>query len=88
MINDCYSILNFQGLMIGIEFVESKESQRALSKDKFQRIYNRTKDYGVLFGGGGFYGNIMRITPPMCFTKKNVDYAVNALDKSIKDAKL
>lgn len=74
--------------MIGIEFVESKESRKPLAVDKFQRIFNQTKDYGVLFGCGGFYGNIIRITPPMCFTKKNVDFAVDALDKSIKDAKL
>lgn len=80
--------LILQGLMIGLEFVESKEGKLPLAKDKFQRIFNRTKDYGVLFGGGGFYGNIMRITPPMCFTKKNVDYAIDVLDKSIQDAKL
>lgn len=71
--------------MIGVEFVESKESRAPLSKDIFQQILNRTKDHGVLFGSGGFYGNVLRIKPPMCITKKNVDFAVNALDKSIKD---
>ncbi|XP_031623743.1 alanine--glyoxylate aminotransferase 2, mitochondrial isoform X2 [Contarinia nasturtii] len=75
-----------QGLMIGVEFVESKESRTPLAKEKFQQIWNRTKDYGVLFGCGGFSGNVLRIKPPMCISKENVDHAVDALDKSIKDA--
>lgn len=73
--------------MIGVEFVESKETRMPLAKDVFQRIWNRTKDYGVLFGSGGFNGNVLRIKPPMCITKKNVDFAVDALDKSIIDIK-
>lgn len=71
--------------MIGVEFVESKETRAPLAKDVFQQIWNRTKDYGVLFGSGGLYGNILRIKPPMCITKKNVDTAINALDKAITD---
>lgn len=72
--------------MIGVEFVESKETRAPLTKDVFHRIWNRTKDYGVLFGSGGFYGNVLRVKPPMCITKENVDFATEALDKSIKDS--
>lgn len=36
--------------MIGVEFVESKENREPLSKDRFQQIWNRTKEFGVLFG--------------------------------------
>lgn len=72
--------------MIGVEFVESKETREPLAKEKFQEIWNRTKDYGVLFGAGGLHGNVLRIKPPMCITKKDVDVAIDALDKSIKDS--
>lgn len=44
--------------MIGVEFVESKSTLQPLAKEKFQQIWNDTKDLGVLFGCGGLNGNV------------------------------
>lgn len=91
--------------MIGVEFVESKDTRAPLSRDKFQQIFNKTKDFGVLFGCGGYHANVssikhkfnwtlvlcyflyfqvLRIKPPMCINKNDVDIAINALDKSLQ----
>jgi alanine-glyoxylate transaminase/(R)-3-amino-2-methylpropionate-pyruvate transaminase len=34
---------------------------------------------GVLFGKAGFYGNVLRIKPPMCLTKEDAEFALEVL---------
>ncbi|KAJ7382147.1 alanine--glyoxylate aminotransferase 2 [Desmophyllum pertusum] len=68
-----------KGLMIGVEMVTDKESKTPLPADKFVPIWEDCKDMGVLMGKGGLYGNVLRIKPPMCITKEDVDFGVAVL---------
>lgn len=70
--------------MIGVEFVADKETRQPLDKELFNKIWEHCKDSGVLFGGGGLYGNVLRIKPPMCINKNDVDLALDVLERSIK----
>lgn len=74
-----------KGLMIGVEMVDDKISKTPLAADRMLDIWERTKDYGVLFGKGGRFGNVFRIQPPMCMTKEDTDFAVAVLKQSIID---
>ena len=40
-------------------------------------------ELGVLVGKGGHFGNVFRITPPLCFTKEDADYLVETMDYSM-----
>jgi alanine-glyoxylate transaminase/(R)-3-amino-2-methylpropionate-pyruvate transaminase len=40
---------------------------------------------GVLVGKGGFYGNVFRITPPLCFTKEDSGKICISAEESIMD---
>ena len=37
---------------------------------------------GLLVGKGGFYGNVIRLSPPLNITRTDVDEAVRILDES------
>jgi 4-aminobutyrate aminotransferase-like enzyme len=37
---------------------------------------------GLLVGKGGFYGNVIRMSPPLNITKADVDEATRILDES------
>jgi 4-aminobutyrate aminotransferase-like enzyme len=37
---------------------------------------------GLLVGKGGFYGNVIRLSPPLNISKPDVDEAVRILDES------
>ncbi len=43
-------------------------------------MVERCKDMGVLLGKGGLYGSCLRIKPPMCITKPDIDFMLECLD--------
>lgn len=72
-----------KGLMLGIELVEDKVTKAPLSADRMASIWEKTKDYGVLFGKGGRFGNVLRIKPPMCITAADADFSYAVIRKAI-----
>lgn len=56
-----------QGLFLGIEFVDYKMNPLANQADY---IINRIKDYGILMSTDGPDHNVIKIKPPIVFTKK------------------
>ncbi|CAD6184908.1 unnamed protein product [Caenorhabditis auriculariae] len=70
-----------KGLMIGVELNEA--DGKPLAPAKSAAIFEETKNRGLLIGKGGIYGNVLRIKPPMCITKKDVDFAVDIIAQSI-----
>jgi len=70
------------GLMLGAELVKSQESREPAIAETAE-IMEQTKERGLLIGKGGLFGNVLRIKPPMCFTKENADFLVKVLDESL-----
>ncbi|XP_051134489.1 alanine--glyoxylate aminotransferase 2 homolog 3, mitochondrial-like [Andrographis paniculata] len=68
-----------RGLMLGVELVADGDSKTPATTHAL-RLINQMKEMGVLIGKGGFYGNVLRITPPLCFTKEDADFLVDAMD--------
>ncbi|CBI18070.3 unnamed protein product, partial [Vitis vinifera] len=68
-----------RGLMLGVEFVTDRKLKTPANVE-ILHIMDQMKEMGVLVGKGGFYGNVFRITPPLCFTKEDADFFVDVMD--------
>ncbi|KAG9455192.1 hypothetical protein H6P81_008096 [Aristolochia fimbriata] len=68
-----------RGLMLGVELVTDRVLKTP-AKAETLHVMEQMKEMGVLVGKGGFYGNVFRITPPLCFTKADADFLVDAMD--------
>ena len=72
------------GLMVAMEFVKDRGTKEP-DKEACLQVFERMKDLGVLVGKGGLFGNIIRITPPMCFTEADVDFTLEVMDIALSE---
>jgi alanine-glyoxylate transaminase/(R)-3-amino-2-methylpropionate-pyruvate transaminase len=68
-----------KGLMTGVELVKDRQTKEP-AKDECAQVFERAKEMGLLIGKGGLYGNVLRIKPPMCINREDVDFIVEVLD--------
>jgi alanine-glyoxylate transaminase/(R)-3-amino-2-methylpropionate-pyruvate transaminase len=73
-----------KGLMIGIELVKDRSTKEP-AKAECDRVFERTKELGLLLGKGGLLGNVLRIAPPMCINRADVDFACEVLAMAFKE---
>jgi len=73
-----------KGLMSFIELVSDKSTRSPLDAERCATIFEATKDSGLLIGKSGRNGNILRVSPPLCITDENVDFAMEVFEKLLK----
>ena len=71
-----------KGFMIGIEIVKNKESKEP-GKEETAKLFELTRERGLLFGKGGVFGNVMRIQPPYCLSMEDAKYTVAAFEDAL-----
>jgi len=75
-----------RGLMTGVELVKDRKTKEP-AKDECAQMFERSKEMGLLIGKGGFYGNVLRIKPPMCITREDFDFIIGMLDAAFGERK-
>ncbi len=70
------------GLMLGVELVKDRVSKEPAVAETAS-VVEKAKERGLLLGKGGYYGNVIRIKPPMCLTKDDCDFMADCLDVCI-----
>ncbi len=68
-----------KGLALALEMVKDRETKEP-DPERTAALLEASKKHGLLIGKGGFYGNVIRLTPPMSITKAEVAEAKDRLD--------
>ncbi|HUU85755.1 MAG TPA: aspartate aminotransferase family protein [Phycisphaerae bacterium] len=69
-----------KGLMLGAEIVTDPDT-REPGTQLADQITEGVRERGLLIGRGGWYGNVLRIKPPMCITRQDADFLIDCLDE-------
>ena len=72
------------GLFIGIELVRDRETLHPAAAET-SYLVNRLREYGILTGTDGIYRNVLKIKPPLCFSKGDAEVFVTVLDELLED---
>jgi 4-aminobutyrate aminotransferase-like enzyme len=70
------------GLFLGIEFVKDRDSKEPDDKAT-RRVVDFAKEHGVLLSIDGPHHNVIKIKPPMVFTRDNADRLVAVVDAAL-----
>ncbi len=68
-----------KGLMLGLELVRDRRSKEPATTEAVA-VVEKARERGILLGKTGLFGNVLRIKPPMCITKEDIDFALDVLD--------
>ncbi len=64
------------GLFIGLDFIDADgRPDQGLATSAI----NAMKERGILIGAAGLWGSTLKIRPPLCFSRENADFFVDAL---------
>jgi 4-aminobutyrate aminotransferase len=73
------------GLLQAVELVEDRETKKPATAH-MPVLMEAARENKILLGKGGFYGNVLRISPPLNISKTDVDEFARLLDASFVKA--
>jgi 4-aminobutyrate aminotransferase len=81
---ECIGDARGMGLALGLEIVERKQTKKP-AVAVAQKIILGAAQYGLMMGKVGFYGNVIRVAPPLTIKQPECDYAIAILDKVLSE---
>jgi len=73
------------GLLLGVEVIDE---QARPAPQRAKRIINGLRERGVLIGGEGPAGNVLKLRPPMCFGPEHAQRVTDTLREVLADPRL
>jgi len=72
------------GLFLGIDLVTDRET-RAPATHQASYVVNRLREEGILAGTDGPHHNVLKLRPPLCFTKEDADRFTNTVTDILRE---
>ncbi|MDH5346221.1 MAG: aminotransferase class III-fold pyridoxal phosphate-dependent enzyme, partial [Gammaproteobacteria bacterium] len=73
------------GLFFGMDLVLDRDS-KAPAAAKARAVVNGMRQRGILMSRIGEHDNVLKLRPPLCFSRKNADLMIGALDEVLEAA--
>ena len=73
-----------RGLSFGVELVHDRETLDPAYREA-RAIAENMKNEGILIGSVGRFGNVIKIRPPLVFSKDNADLLIEKFDKLLTE---
>jgi 4-aminobutyrate aminotransferase-like enzyme len=67
-----------KGLYVGIEMVNDKK-KKTPAKEEVKKVQSKAKEMGLVIGLAGYYGNVIRICPPLTISRSELETALEKL---------
>ncbi len=81
---DAVADVRGHGLFAGLEWVSDRAAKTPDKKGAAEAA-NRLKDKGFLVGNAGALGNVLKIRPPLVFTRQHAELFLGALSKVLQE---
>ena len=78
--HECIGDIRGSGFFKAVELVDDRDSKKPAT-EKTARVVNALRDHGILTGSIGPHDNILKLRPPMVFTREHADLFAGALDE-------
>lgn len=72
------------GFFLGIELVKDHQTLSPASEEAYY-IINRMRERGILMSVDGPMHNVLKIKPPLCFSRKNVQFLILNLEVVLRE---
>ena len=69
-----------RGMMQAIELVTDRQSKAPAAQETAE-IFERTREHGLIVSKSGAHRNILRMVPPMCLQRSDVELVAQTLDR-------
>ena len=81
---ECMGDVRGHGLALAVDWVRDRESKEP-DRAGVGSVVNSLKEKGFLAGSAGSLGNVLKLRPPLVFSKDNADTFANALTETMQE---